>query len=178
MPVHVAFLRAVNVGKRQLRMAELRDWLVEDGFTEVETYIQTGNVRVRCSQRSSTRVGDRLEGLLLERAGFEVPCMMFTPGELREAYEQAGALDLMPGIAARRYVTFLKAAPPAPAAAELDAWDAEGERVRVLGRTVHWWLDKSSHEAKLSNVRLERTLGPGTTRDLKVVATLAERWGA
>jgi hypothetical protein len=74
-------------------------------------------------------------------------------------------------------VTFLKGDPPADKAAELDGWDVEGERVRVRGRAVHWWLTKSTHEARLSNARIEKAVGLGTTRDLKVVAALSERWG-
>ncbi|MGH3414114.1 MAG: DUF1697 domain-containing protein, partial [Marmoricola sp.] len=38
MPSYVALLRAVNVGKRQLPMAALRDCLTDAGLTEVETY--------------------------------------------------------------------------------------------------------------------------------------------
>jgi endo-1,4-beta-mannosidase len=32
--------------------------------------------------------------------------------------------------------------------------------------------------AKLNNARVEKLLGVATTRDLKVITTLAERWGA
>jgi hypothetical protein len=32
-------------------------------------------------------------------------------------------------------------------------------------------------QSRLGNERIERLLGPATTRDLKVVTTLAERWG-
>ena len=53
----------------------------------------------------------------------------------------------------------------------------EGERLAVRGRAVHWWLGKPTRAAKIGNVRIEKALGPGTTRDLKVVATLAGRWG-
>ena len=35
MPSYVAFLRAINIGKRQVRMAEARAWLTEAGFTDV-----------------------------------------------------------------------------------------------------------------------------------------------
>ena len=47
MPTHVAFLRAVNVGKRQYPMAELRAALDAAGFEDVQTHIQTGNVFFR-----------------------------------------------------------------------------------------------------------------------------------
>ena len=70
---HVALLRAVNVGKRQVRMAQLREWLEEAGFTGVETYIQTGNVLVETPESLATAVRAALEEVLRERTGFEVP---------------------------------------------------------------------------------------------------------
>ena len=56
MPSHVAFLRAVNVGGRFVRMAELRAALEAAGFTDVETHLQSGNVRVRTPMRSTAKV--------------------------------------------------------------------------------------------------------------------------
>lgn len=177
MPSYVAFLRAINVGKRMYKMADLRECLTASGLGDVETYIQTGNVRFSTPLRSRTKVEQHVEQALAGGCGFDVPTIVLTPQELGEVYDDALALSSpLPG-EPRRYVTFLRADPPADKAAELDGWEVEGERVRVRGRAVHWWLTKSTHEAKLSNARIEKAVGLGTTRDLKVVAALAERWG-
>ena len=45
------------------------------------------------------------------------------------------------------------------------------------GREVYLWLAHPSHEAKLSNARIERGAVVATTRDWKVVSALGERWG-
>ena len=76
MPTFIAFLRAVNVGKRKYPMAELREALTDAGFEEVETHIQTGNVLVRTSLRSRTKVIAALEKAMLEDRGFEVPVVL------------------------------------------------------------------------------------------------------
>jgi uncharacterized protein (DUF1697 family) len=173
----VAFLRAVNVGKRVYKMADLRDALEAAGLGDVETYIQTGNVRFTSTLRSREKVERRLEEVLAVGAGFEVPTVALTPAELAGVYDVARGLPSpLPG-EPRRYVTFLKELPSEAATEELGAWDVEGERVAVHGRAVHWWLDKPTQQARLSNARIERLCGLGTTRDLKVVTTLAERWG-
>lgn len=44
MTRYVAFLRAVNVGKRTVKMEDLRRQLDTAGFKNVTTYIQSGNV--------------------------------------------------------------------------------------------------------------------------------------
>lgn len=178
MPAFVALLRAVNVGGRTYKMADLRACLERSGLRDVETYIQTGNVRFTTSMRSRSKVEKHVEDALAVGCGFAVPTLVLTPSELRQVYVDATGLDSpFPG-EPRRYVTFLKAEPPAGGVADIDAWSLDGERAKVIGRAVHVWLTKPSHEAKLGNARLERSLGVGTTRDLKVVRTLAERWGS
>ena len=89
MPTFIAFLRAVNVGKRKYPMAELRDALTAAGFEEVETHIQTGNVVFRTSMRSRQKVIAALEKAMLEDRGFEVPVVLMTPQELSEVYDEA-----------------------------------------------------------------------------------------
>ena len=177
MPSYVVLLRAINVGKRMYKMADLRLCLEVSGLEDVETYIQTGNVRFTTPMRSRDKVAQHVEAALAAGCGFDVPAIVLTPAELRGVYDDATSLPSpLPG-EPRRYVTFLKEAPDPEAAAMLDAWDVDGERVTVKGRAVHWWLTKSSHAARISNARIEKAVGVGTTRDLKVVRTLAERWG-
>ena len=48
MTVWVAFLRAVNVGKRQMKMAELKALCEQRGYTKVRTILASGNGRFEC----------------------------------------------------------------------------------------------------------------------------------
>jgi uncharacterized protein (DUF1697 family) len=173
----IGFLRAINLGRnRKVSMADLRSWLAEAGMTDVETYIQTGNVRFTTPLRSRAKAESDVEQLLAERCGFDVPTIALTPGELSEVYDAAASLEPM-APDARRYVTFLKTEPSPEVAAELDGWDSAGERARVVARAVHWTVPGPLQAARMSNARIEKLLGTATTRDLKVVRTLAERWG-
>jgi uncharacterized protein (DUF1697 family) len=49
MTVWLAFLRAVNVGKRQMKMAELKALCEELGYGRVKTLLASGNVRFECA---------------------------------------------------------------------------------------------------------------------------------
>ncbi len=117
MADYVAFLRAINLGKnRKFPMAELRSCLEAAGFEGPETYIQTGNVRVRSPLRSHARLAERLEELFEADRGFAVPTVVMTAKELRSVYDDAMGIE--PPSAAhadglRRYVTLLKDAPDA-----------------------------------------------------------------
>ena len=114
---YVAFLRAINLGKnRKFPMAELRALLEREGFDGVETWIQTGNVRLRSTLRSPQRLAGRLEELFEADRGFAVPTVVLTPRELRQVYVDAQELSPPPAVASsevRRYVTLLKDDPPA-----------------------------------------------------------------
>jgi uncharacterized protein (DUF1697 family) len=178
MPSYVAFLRAVNVGGRFVKMADLRVALEEAGFTDVATHIQSGNVFVRSPRRSTAAVGSQMATVLGEFAGFDVPCVVRTPAELRAGL---AAVDAVPPLieCGRRYVAFADGTVPPAAAAQLDAWGAPGERCRVLGSEILAELANGFQNTKLTNTRIERITGRTTTwRDLKVVRALDEKWGA
>ena len=180
MPTYVAFLRAINLGNHhKVPMADLRTCLAEAGLRDVETHIQTGNVRVGTSMRSVAKVEKLLEELLLERYGFEVPTIAFTMAQLRQVYDDALAAVPPQGNATgeRRYVHLFKTgdAPTGDVAAAIAAWDRPGEAGLVIGRAVHVWLDGPSQQAKLLGA-FGKALARGTNRNLTVIAALAERW--
>ncbi len=176
MPAYVAFLRAVNVRPRWMPMARVRELLPEHGFADVQTYIQSGNVRVSTSLRSPAKVADRLRTVLSEEFGFDVPAVIRRPEALPALVREIDALPT-PLPDARVYVAFLDAAPSAQHQAVLDGWDEPGERARVLGEHLVTWLTVGAHEARLTNARIERGGVVSTSRNLDVVRGLADRWG-
>ncbi|MGL5850042.1 MAG: DUF1697 domain-containing protein [Phycicoccus sp.] len=178
VPVYVAFLRAVNVGGRYVRMADLRAALVGAGFGEVETYIQSGNVRVVSRRRSAAAVATELRTVLGEWAGFDIPAVVRTPSELAAVAATVAAVPALLRPAGRRYVVFAGGVLPPGAVDALESWSVPGERAMSLGREVLCEFGGGMQGLRLSNTRLERMAGvPTTWRDVKVVRTLAERWG-
>ncbi|KGN39755.1 DUF1697 domain-containing protein [Knoellia aerolata] len=178
MPRHLAFLRAVNLGRvRKVPMAELRERLTGAGFTDVETHLQTGNIALTSTMRSGTKVEAAIEDLLSTWCGFEVPTMVRSPRELHDLARQVASIPPLLTADARRYVAFVKSEPSRSARDALTAYDATPERARVVGRDVLLEYDSGFPNAKLAGARLEKLAGSAvTTRDLKVVRTLDERW--
>ena len=60
----------------------------------------------------------------------------------------------------------------------IHTWDVAGEQAHVHGKEVYLWFTHPSHQAKLSNARIERGGAVATTRDWKVASALGEMWGA
>ena len=178
MPTFIAFLRAVNVGKRKYPMAELREALADAGFEEVQTHIQTGNVLFRTSLRSRPKVIAALEKAMLEDRGFEVPVVLLTPAELTETHQEAVRLGDGRSLQGH-YLSLLAQKPTKHGSEALEARSDEGEEVRVGTRAVHLMLStKPFHEAKVGNAEVEKHLGVATTRNLTVISKLAEKWGS
>jgi len=176
MPTFIAFLRAINLGStRKFPKAAIVRACEEAGFTDVETYINSGNVRVTTSMRSPAKVEAALERAFAEAAGFEVPTVALTQKELRDV--AGDAVDLGEGHPGRYYVSLLKKAPSAADAKKLDRAGKKGERAVVRGRGAHLLLGADYHTATLSNSLVEKHLGVATNRNLNVIRTLAEKWG-
>lgn len=179
MSRHVVFLRAVNVAGRWVKMQRLREVLTEAGYDDVQTHIQSGNVHLGSAMRSPAKVAAALEKLLEAEFGFAIPCVVRTPAQLRAVADHAeGLADPLEGRTLRRYVSFFREPPSKERAAELSEWDVAGERLHAEGSEMYWWLAKPAHESKVSNAVLERGGLVATTRDLKVVRALADKWGA
>ncbi|MFL6022076.1 MAG: DUF1697 domain-containing protein [Marmoricola sp.] len=175
MPTHIGFLRAVNIGKRQYKTADLRAALTGAGYGDVDTYIQTGNVRISSPLRASAKVSAELEALFLADRGFEVPTMVFSPAELRTLVEEAAAVpERTPEYA--HYVSLLKEPATAAVAKAAAGLSLPGETVVVRGRAVHLLYDIPYGQAKLSNPKLEKAVGPATNRSLKVLREIVDRW--
>ncbi len=181
MPRYVAFLRAVNVGGRFVKMESLRNALSDNGFSDVETHIQSGNVLVSTPMRAPDKVADTLAQVLGECAGFEIPAIVRRPRDVRHLVEEVDAIPPLhegPG-ETRRYVCLTSGTVPPEASATLEAWDRPGERARVLGPDVLAELSIAFHRVKLTNTRIEKVTGlTATWRDLGVVRDIAERWGS
>jgi len=176
MAAYVAFLRAVNVGRRQTPMARVRSALEAGGFSGVQTYIQTGNVLLTSTARTEATVAARVREVLSGEFGFDVPTVVRRPGELVDLVTAVDALP-NPFPEGRTYAAFLDQEPSAAATATLNDWPAPGEWVRVVGRHVVMRLGVPASEATLTNARIERHGVVSTTRDLTVVRALATRWG-
>jgi uncharacterized protein (DUF1697 family) len=163
---YIALLRAVNVGGTgKLPMADLRRLAEDAGFTDVETYIQSGNLLLT-SDEAEAEVGATLESTLEQHLGKPVGVMVRTPSELR------GVLDGNPFPDApgnRVLVTFLPAAPPSDALETVSRAD-DGEQVRTGRRALYVYYPNGMGRSKL---RIPAAAA-GTARNLNTVAKLVQ----
>lgn len=165
MPVYIALLRAVNVGGTgSLPMAELKSMCEDLGFTDVKTYIQSGNVLFR-SDEKETAVEKKLDEALGRKLGKRPGVMVRTRKELDSIAANAPFPDAKPNFL---LVYFLPEKAPGDALDKMVAPD--GEEAKLAGREIYVHYANGSSRSKLKLPALK----PGTSRNLNTVRKLAE----
>lgn len=176
MPTHIAFLRAINLGAtRKFRKDAIKQACEDAGFTDVETHINTGNVRVTSSLRSARRVETALERSFAATAGFEVPTIAYPRADFAQVAadveELAGSHE---GELARHYVLLLKEPPADPAA--IEALSTAEHHIVVRRRACHLLLGPSYRDGQVDPLRAENGLGIATNRNATVIRAIAAKW--
>ena len=82
MTRYIAFLRAINVGGRTVKMDELRTLFAAMGFAGVETFIASGNVIFAADHSDAAALQQRIEGELNQALGYAVATFLRTDAEV------------------------------------------------------------------------------------------------
>ena len=176
MPRYVAFLRAINVGGHVVRMEQLRRLFSSMGFSDVETFIASGNVIFTSPLTDTSALERSIEASLNQALGYEVATFVRSAAELaaiaahqpfsRDPAAEGGAI----------HVIFL-ATPLAPAARrQLLALSNEADEFAVEGREVYWCRRGKMMESTVPGPAMGRTLGgPATARNRNTVVRLTAK---
>ena len=94
MGTWLAFLRGINLGKRQVKMAELKACLEAAGFSDIKTVLASGNVRLS-AEGTAEAIKAKLEQAIEAQFGFPVGVVLRSEAELTEmlAGHPFGTLD-------------------------------------------------------------------------------------
>ena len=170
-PQYVAFLRAINIGNRIVKMDDLKTMFEAMRFTDVATFIASGNVIFRGTEevaRLEARIARGLENAL----GYPVPAFVRTTDEVG----RIAAFDPFPrSTVGTLYVGFLPS--PPGGAPNLAALETPRDRLRVEGREVYWLCATGMMESTVTYARIEKALGlPATFRNISTVRRLAAKY--
>ena len=174
---YIAFLRAINVGGRTVKMQELRAIFESLDFERVETVIASGNVVFDSDGTGGRGLESRIERGLAEALGYEVGTFVRTTRELVSVQENQpfAAADLVPGAVV--YALFLRKAPTAAMRREIEALKTDNDEARVAAREVYWLRRERGKESDLFATRLGKVLGSETTaRNMNTVRRIVDKF--
>jgi uncharacterized protein (DUF1697 family) len=174
MPRFVAFLRAVNVGGRTVKMDALRAAFETLALTKVETFIASGNVLFDSKARDVAALERKIETRLLAAFGFEIDTFVRTMDEIATL----AAHPTFDAPATTQVVGFMHAPPDATALKTIAGMASAIDRLAVEGRELFWWSSAKQSESAFSNAAFERALKlRATFRGVSTLRKLAARQG-
>jgi uncharacterized protein (DUF1697 family) len=163
MGKQIAFLRAINVGGRRIKMDALKILFEEAGLLNVQTFLASGNVVFDAVGEEPSNLEAKLEQLIFETFGFESQVMVRSIEAIQAVpkYEAFPAADI--DKAGAYNVAFLKNEMSAEAQEKLMTLQNEVDRFHVHGTEVYWLCAVKQSESKFSNVVLEKTVKMAST---------------
>ncbi len=166
MPSFVSFLRAINVGGRNMiRMDALKALHESLGFKDVRTHLQSGNVVFRAKAADASKI----ERAIKKTFDAEITVILRTAAELRRVVE-ANPFPRRAAEANRYVVVFLSGEP----AGNLDAYTGP-EETQIVGRELYVYFGAGMADSKLTNALIEKRLGVrGTARNWNTVNRMLE----
>lgn len=179
MQTYLALLRGVNVGaSNRIKMEELRRVLEADGFSNAETYIQSGNILFESGEDEKT-LTKRLEALLESSFGYHgavvlrtkselvslIQALPFSSAEIAEAEAEAANTD------AESLYVCLYPALPGDLASRLEKIEPLHDRFVLAGRDAYLLLRQSIRISKLA-AALQKPADRGTVRNWNTMITL------
>lgn len=164
MPKYVAFLRAINVGSHLVKMDRLRTLFEALGFTNVETFIASGNVIFDSRSTNTGVLEKKIEKHLLKALGYEVATFVRSIAEVEKI---AGSEPFRPGELKQEgstlYVGFLAESPSDESRHELVKCGNKNNEFAITDRELFWLCRVKFSETDFSGARLEKILKQKTT---------------
>jgi len=171
----ISLLRGINVsGQKKIKMADLRALYEDWGFSDVSSYIQSGNVIFSGSGWQVAAAQKKIVGGIKLAYGFDVPVVIRTATEWDKIIAQSPFGEFDVAAEGSKYaVTFLSAKPDAQGVVDLQERAVPPERLIVLNREIYSHCPAGFGQTKLTINLMERLLKvSATARNWKTVLKL------
>lgn len=179
MPRYVAFLRAINVGGRTVKMEYLRQLFESLGFSGVETFIASGNIVFQTRAKNAASLEGKIEALLREAVGYHVATFIRTDAELAAIANYKPFWPSQIDAARTLNIAFMATALDHQSTRKLMALRTDIDDFHVHDREVYWLCRKQQSESTFSNAVLEKTVGRSSTlRGVETIRKMAAKYSS
>jgi uncharacterized protein (DUF1697 family) len=179
MPRYVAFLRAINVGGRVVKMESLRKAFEDLGLSNVESFIASGNVIFE--SRSGARTLEEKIGKRLHKTfGYEVTTFVRSHPELAAvADHRAFSEAKLNASDSTLFIGFLLTEPSKEAQSRVLGYPSKTDEFRFHQRELYWLCRTRLSDSEFSGARLEKLLGLRmTVRNANTIHRLVAKYPA
>ncbi len=175
MTKYISFLRGINVGgKRKILMSDLKKLYEHLGYSNITTYIQSGNVIFDFDKKINTRqLENEIQNSIFENYGFDVPVMIRSISEMKQSiasnpFRKTGNIEQL-------HLTFLKENPDPDKLENIKKFEYPPDKFIIDNKYVFILFSGKSSDSKLTNSFFEKKLNVrATNRNWKTVNKLFE----
>ena len=174
MSTFAAMLRGINVGgQKRLLMTTLREIFEGSGFTNIKTYVQSGNVVFESGEQDRSVLAKRIEAHIEQTCGYPVQVFIRQAQELKRILAGNPFLDNRNEDPSKLHVTFLYQSPPETRWSKLIPPGDILDELAIGELAIYLFCPTGYAKTRLSNSFFERRLGmPVTTRNWNTVNAL------
>lgn len=181
MPTYAAFLRGINLGRRRPPMAQLRDLFVEMGFTNVSTFIASGNVLFDAEEPDVASMEASVSAHLHASLGYPVATFIRSIEALDEIVAaQPFAADDVARPGHNVHVSFFHDVLDSGAISRVNALEKEGrDAFAVVGREIYWLARGRLSDSPVTMDMLAKAVGKreGTMRNMNTLRRILDKFG-
>ena len=180
MSKYIALLRGINVGgHKKIKMTELKILFQKLSFSEVVSYIQSGNVIFMCNETNILKLEHQIEQSLEKAFGFQVPVMVLTNSKLQTILSENPFKPFDENDINKIYYVFLKDLPQKAAVELFNKTKYKNERFFIQRDYIYLKCLAGMGKAKLTTNIFEKRLGVNATaRNHKTTLKLLELAGS
>ncbi len=137
MSKYVVFLRGINVsGQKLIKMETLANIFIDAGFTNVKTFIQSGNVSFESTETNPESLETNLTRLLADSLGYNVDVFLRTFEQMMQMMEHDPFSGIDENMGVKKYVTFTRQSLPASIELPLLSPAGDVELILVSGNNI------------------------------------------
>ncbi|WP_395044299.1 DUF1697 domain-containing protein [Flavobacterium sp.] len=175
---HLALLRGINVsGHNMIKMEVLKNMLEAIGFTNVVTYIQSGNVFVETDEESGFSVAFKIKQEIYKIFGHEVPIIVIGKNDLELCLKNNPFLKEKDVDSKKLYVAFISKELQSSAINELKISQFKPDEAVIDGNKIFIKYDIGAGKTRLDQKYIEKKLNvTATMRNWNTVTKLLEMY--
>ena len=174
MKTWISILRGINVGGRNaIKMDALRAMFLHLGFSNVQSYIQSGNVIFNSNLIDSKSVEKSISDGILKSFGFAVSVLVLEREELRNTIKNNPLLPDSSKESAYMHITFLSEQPDKMLIDKVSSGNFTPDEFYFGDKVIYLYCPNGYGNTKLNNTFFENKLKlTATTRNLKTANEL------
>lgn len=171
MRTYIALLRGINVGgHRKIPMTDLRELLTQNGYKNVKTYIQSGNVCLQSDEIDQLALEQDLKKTIKDKFDFDVPVLVRTKAQLNAIFNSC---PFTQDEKENSYFAILNASPTEEHIIEASKKTYENEYYHIIKDCLYFYCANGYGRAKFSLNYFEKKLAVNATaRNYKTMLKL------